>query len=110
MGGKLRRIAKRVGIICRLALVHPRAFLLLFAAMGASAAVGQEWPEYAGSLAGQRYSAAQQIDRVNVSRLQKVWALDARRYEGAKPRGSFEATPVLWQGGGDLARRGGVCL
>ncbi len=56
------------------------------------------WPEYGGSLAGQRYSAAQEIDRGNVGRLQKAWTLDVRKYEGAKPRGSFEATPVLWQG------------
>jgi quinoprotein glucose dehydrogenase len=30
--------------------------------------------------------------------LQQVWTLDVRQYEGAKPRGSFEATPVLWRG------------
>ena len=56
------------------------------------------WPEYGGSLAGQRYSAAVQISRANAGRLQRVWTLDVRHYEGEKPRGSFEATPVLWQG------------
>jgi quinoprotein glucose dehydrogenase len=56
------------------------------------------WPEYGGSLEGQRYSAAQKIDRANVSRLQKVWSLDVRPFEAPKPRGPFEATPVLWRG------------
>ena len=55
------------------------------------------WPEYGGSLAGQRYSAVLEIERENVSRLQRAWTLDVRQLEGAKPRGSFEATPVLWQ-------------
>ncbi len=56
------------------------------------------WPEYAGTLAGQRYSAATQINRSNVVQLQQLWSLDVRQYEGDKPRGSFEATPVLWRG------------
>ncbi|HXS12040.1 MAG TPA: pyrroloquinoline quinone-dependent dehydrogenase [Acidobacteriaceae bacterium] len=56
------------------------------------------WTEYGGSLGGQRYSAARQIDRGNLSRLEKAWTVDVRQYEGAKPRGSFEATPVLWRG------------
>lgn len=56
------------------------------------------WAEYGGTLEGQRYSAAAQIDRENVTQLQKAWALDVRQYEGANPRGSFEATPVLWHG------------
>ncbi len=71
---------------------------VLLLAVGVSAAAGQRWPEYGGSLEGQRYSATQEINRGNLERLEKSWALDVRQFEGAKPRGSFEATPVLWQG------------
>ena len=74
------------------------AVLLLVVGVAAVAAAGQGWPEYGGSLEGQRYSTAQEIDRGNVERLETVWALDVRQFEGAKPRGSFEATPVLWEG------------
>ncbi|HEX5284164.1 MAG TPA: pyrroloquinoline quinone-dependent dehydrogenase [Bryocella sp.] len=55
------------------------------------------WPEYGGTLEGQRYSAAAQINRSNVAQLRQAWSLDIRQYEGDKPRGSFEATPVLWR-------------
>ena len=67
----------------------------------AFAAYGQTepgWPEYGATLAGQRYSAATQINRSNVTQLHQVWSLDVRQYEGDKPRGSFESTPVLWRG------------
>ncbi|HEY4008725.1 MAG TPA: pyrroloquinoline quinone-dependent dehydrogenase [Acidobacteriaceae bacterium] len=56
------------------------------------------WPEYGGTPAGQRYSAARQISRENVAELQPAWTVDLRPYEGARPRGTFEATPVLWRG------------
>jgi quinoprotein glucose dehydrogenase len=105
MRNELRKMstAKKVGGICRLVPLDRGALLGLvvgaaLGTLGVLAAVGQEWSVYGGSLAGQRYSAAQQIDRGNVSRLQKAWALDVRQYEGVKPRGSFEATPVLWRG------------
>ena len=84
-----------VKIPCRLARVLLVAAVV---ATGASVVAAQGWPEYGGSLAGQRYSAAKEINRGNVSQLEKEWALDVRQYEGAKPRGSFEATPVLWHG------------
>lgn len=56
------------------------------------------WPEYGGTLEGQRYSAATQINHSNVTQLREVWSLDVRKFEGPRPRGSFEATPVLWRG------------
>jgi quinoprotein glucose dehydrogenase len=56
------------------------------------------WPEYGGTLESQRYSAAAQINRSNVAQLRQLWSLDVRQFEGDKPRGSFEATPVLWRG------------
>jgi quinoprotein glucose dehydrogenase len=55
------------------------------------------WPEYGGTLEGQRYSTATQINRNNVAQLQQLWSVDVRHYEGDKPRGTFEATPVLWR-------------
>ena len=89
-------------IICRLVRFAAGIFAWVFlaAAIGSTgvAAAGQGWPEYGGSLAGQRYSPGKQIDRGNVSRLGKVWTLDVRQFEGGKPRGSFEATSVLWHG------------
>ena len=75
--------------------------MVLVAALGVIAlpkGEGQGWADYGGSLAGQRYSGAQEIDRGNVSRLRQMWSVNVRQYEGAKPRGSFEATPVLWRG------------
>lgn len=76
-----------------------RALVVITAvALQVSAAPGQGWPEYGGTLAGQRYSGARQVDPSNVGRLRVVWSVDVRRFEGDKPRGSFEATPVLWQG------------
>ena len=88
-------------ILChpmRFAGVAAAALFLIAEASGAPAAAGQGWPEYGGTPGGQRYSPAREIDRGNVGRLAKVWVLPVRQYEGAKPRGSFEATPVLWRG------------
>ncbi|HEV2577994.1 MAG TPA: pyrroloquinoline quinone-dependent dehydrogenase [Acidobacteriaceae bacterium] len=65
---------------------------------GARKRIEPGWPEYGGTLEGQRYSAAAQINRRNVAQLRQVWSLDVRQYEGDRPRGSFEATPVLWRG------------
>lgn len=66
--------------------------------MARTTGAGPGWPEYGGTLAGQRYSPATQINRGNVAQLRQVWSVDVRQYEGPKPRGSFEATPVLWRG------------
>lgn len=86
--------------MCCLARVS--AGLLLGVTVAASAQKKAQaepgWPEYGGTLEGQRYSAATQIDRSNVTQLRQVWSLDVRKYEGPRPRGSFEATPVLWRG------------
>jgi quinoprotein glucose dehydrogenase len=60
------------------------------------------WPEYGGTLAGQRYSSAGQIDHANVGSLQMAWAFHTHALDGpASPlnqRAFFEATPVLWKG------------
>ena len=59
------------------------------------------WPEYGGTLAGQRYSGDTQIKIDNVTQLQPAWtfhthALD--KVSTANRHASFEATPVLWNG------------
>ncbi|WP_220464902.1 pyrroloquinoline quinone-dependent dehydrogenase [Granulicella sp. 5B5] len=59
------------------------------------------WPEYGGNLAGQRYSAAKEIHKQNVDRLQVAWtfhthALDSQK-SVANSSAAFEATPVLWK-------------
>ena len=63
-------------------------------------AVGSGWPEYGGTLAGQRYSTASQIDRGNVQKLTSVWTFHTHTFDKPSPasdwRASFEATPVLW--------------
>jgi quinoprotein glucose dehydrogenase len=65
-------------------------------AAGAQREVG--WAEYGGTLEGQRYSKARQIDRESVGRLRQVWSVPLKKIEGPKTRGMFEATPVLWRG------------
>ena len=69
-------MAGMVKIPCRLARVLLVAAVV---ATGASVVAAQGWPEYGGSLAGQRYSAAKEINRGNVSQLEKDWALDVRQ-------------------------------
>jgi quinoprotein glucose dehydrogenase len=59
-------------------------------------APGADWPQYGGSLAGQRYSTLDQITPGNIGSLEEVW-----RYQtGDKKRGkevveaSYQATPL----------------
>lgn len=61
--------------------------------------VNSGWPEYGGTLAGQRYATDKQVQAANVNQLQLAWtfhthALDKPSRSNA--RASFEATPVLW--------------
>jgi quinoprotein glucose dehydrogenase len=72
--------------------------VLGFGQTGRREAAEPGWAEYGGTLQGQRYSTATQINRSNVVQLRQLWSLEVRQYEGDKPRGSFEATPVLWRG------------
>jgi len=37
------------------------------------ALLGQEWPFYAGDAGGTKYSALDQINRANVTRLKQAW-------------------------------------
>ena len=60
------------------------------------------WPAYGGTLAGQRYSTASQINRENVKDLKVAWTFRTHALEGPvstlNQRAPFEATPVLWNG------------
>ena len=58
------------------------------------------WPAYGGTLAGQRYSALDQVNRQNVNQLKQAWVFHTgafdKGYHGPTSLPSFEATPVLW--------------
>jgi len=60
------------------------------------------WPAYGGTLEGQRYSVAQQIDATNVAQLQPAWTFHMHTFDTPSPfsnwRASTETTPVLWEG------------
>jgi quinoprotein glucose dehydrogenase len=56
------------------------------------------WPNYGNDPGGSRYSAARQIDRINVAQLQPVWtyrtgALEQQTHLNEKA--AFETTPIL---------------
>ncbi|HLJ15571.1 MAG TPA: pyrroloquinoline quinone-dependent dehydrogenase [Bryobacteraceae bacterium] len=56
------------------------------------------WPNYGNDPAGTRYSAARQIDRTNISRLQLAWTYHTgatQRETKAHRKAAFEATPIL---------------
>jgi quinoprotein glucose dehydrogenase len=68
-------------------------------ALANTATVGDGWPTYGGDAGGQRYSAAKQITRSNVTALAPVWTFHTHAVDTAAERGafpSFETTPVLW--------------
>ena len=56
------------------------------------------WPNYGNDAGGMRYSAARQIDRSNVARLQPVWTYRTGALEQQTElvkKAAFEATPIL---------------
>ncbi len=85
-----------------------RRFLLLWfvgllgvGRLGGQAQAGVGWPAYGGDAGGQRYSAAGQITRVNVSGLHAVWTYHTHALDSGRPgtkSAAFEATPVLFEG------------
>ena len=74
--------------------------------MAASSARGQAkedagWPAYGNDAGGTRYSAAAQIDRTNVDKLQLAWTYRTGALEQSKrliKKAAFEATPILVDG------------
>jgi quinoprotein glucose dehydrogenase len=56
------------------------------------------WPNYGNDPGGSRYSAAQQIDRTNVAKLQLAWTYRTGALEQQTDliqKAAFEATPIL---------------
>ncbi len=59
------------------------------------------WPIYAGDAGGQRFSALDQIERANVSRLEIAWQIrtgDLDADPGPPDHMAFQATPILVDG------------
>jgi quinoprotein glucose dehydrogenase len=56
------------------------------------------WPSYGSDAGGMRHSAARQIDRTNVARLQLAWSYRTgamHRETELKRKATFESTPIL---------------
>ena len=63
---------------------------------------GAGWPVYGGNLAGQRYSAARNINTRNVQTLTEAWTFHTGVFSvpaSTNSRASFEANPIYWKGG-----------
>ncbi len=59
------------------------------------------WSSYGGDRGGSRYSAARQVDRTNVARLQLAWSYRTGAMEQEtelRRKAAFEATPILVDG------------
>jgi len=81
-----------------------RRFALLACLLQAGlqqAALGQEWPYYAGDSGGSKYSALDRINRSNVSRLKVAWTYrhgDVSDGTTYPTRSAFECTPLVVNG------------
>ncbi len=75
---------------------------ILFAGTLWSQGPASEWSAYGGTGAGQRYSAASEINTRNVRDLHPAWTFHTHVFDqpskSSNWRASFEATPVLWHG------------
>ncbi|MBO0323642.1 PQQ-binding-like beta-propeller repeat protein [Muricauda sp. CAU 1633] len=58
---------------------------------------GENWPQYGGNTAGNRYSPLTQINKGNVQHLQAAWSYDARdiRSDGSKSHQAIQCQPVV---------------
>jgi quinoprotein glucose dehydrogenase len=71
---------------------------IAFFSCGAIAQSDAGWPNYGNDPGGSRYSAARQIDRTNVAKLQPVWTYRTGALEQQTElikKAAFEATPIL---------------
>jgi PQQ-dependent dehydrogenase (methanol/ethanol family) len=73
---------------------------VILAGVGAAAAqpyppAGADWPTYAGTIDGRRYSALDQVNTTNVSKLRPVWMFQTGT---ANNSSSFECTPLVVDG------------
>ena len=68
--------------------------------MRAARRTAGDWSAYGADLSGDRFSAAEEINRGNVGRLRPVWIATTgalNHHRKWQERASFEATPVLFQ-------------
>lgn len=75
-----------------------RPLFLLFPLLACAAA---DWPYYGGDAGGGKYSALDEINRQNVTRLRPLWSFDVGDVsDGTKApsRSAFEATPLVVDG------------
>src|SRR4051812_2484883 len=73
---------------------------VILAGVGAAAAqpyppAGVDWPTYAGTVDGRRYSALDQVNTTNVAKLRPVWMFQTGT---ANNSSSFECTPLVVDG------------
>ena len=82
----------------RKSALYVLAFLFFCPFVKGQAAAGG-WPEYGGTLAGQRYSPEAQIQPGNLAQVQVAWTFHTHTLDTHSPlnrAAAFEATPVLW--------------
>jgi quinoprotein glucose dehydrogenase len=61
----------------------------------------QDWPHYGGDAGGSKYSALDQINKMNVKNLKVAWTFDSGELSAGKEyptRSAFEATPIVIDG------------
>src|SRR5580698_6693987 len=74
------------------------ATAILFWPHGVLAQSDAGWPNYGNDPGGSRYSAARQIDRTNVAKLQLAWTYRTGALEQQTDliqKAAFETTPIL---------------
>jgi glucose dehydrogenase len=69
----------------------------LLAAAGVMCAQS-DWPAYGGDVANTRYSALDQINTQNVTKLAQAWMFDTRPQGGAKSNRTAQVTPLVVNG------------
>src|ERR1700685_3462042 len=72
------------------------AILLFWSLTALPMLYGQsDWPAYGGDLGNTRYSALDQINIQNITKLTQAWAFDMRTPVGAKANRPAQATPLV---------------
>jgi quinoprotein glucose dehydrogenase len=70
-------------------------------APGAEGRAASDWPFYGGDAGGMRWSPLDQIERVNVSRLEEAWRIRTGDLDAVPPppgHMAFQSTPILVDG------------
>src|SRR5688572_21944393 len=84
-----RSIASVAMLVTLLGLTGPQ--------VSAQSGVNAEWPTYGGDLGNTRYSALEQINASNFSKLEIAWRFKTDRL-GPTPEYQYESTPVMANG------------